>query len=200
MSVCHLWSVWSIITSACNGRLITKPDLSVTTAEMHDDVIKWKHFPRYLPFVRGIHRSPVNSPHKGQWRGTLMFSLICIWINSWVNNREADDLRRYRAHYDVIVMVYHAKWQRELYVRKYPCKCDRAHDSLWNTTAVVPQREPMLISSYCWCARFWLVSIHLKSLSNIRIREKTYDTIRFCSMGLRLYLCGEAGIWNDTTR
>ena len=43
----------------------------------HDDVIKWKHFPRYWPFVRGIHRSPVNSPHKGQWRGALMFSLIC---------------------------------------------------------------------------------------------------------------------------
>ena len=39
----------------------------------HDDVIKWKHFPRYWPFVRRIHRSPVNSPHKGQWRGALMF-------------------------------------------------------------------------------------------------------------------------------
>ena len=44
---------------------------------IHDDVIKWKHFPRYWPFVRGNHRSPVTSPHKGQWRGTLMFSLIC---------------------------------------------------------------------------------------------------------------------------
>ena len=72
----------------------------------HDDVIKWKHFPRYWPFVRGIHRSPVNSPHKGQWRGALMFSLICVWINDWVNNREAGDLRLYRTHYDVIVMVY----------------------------------------------------------------------------------------------
>ena len=40
----------------------------------HDDVIKWKHFPRYWPFVRGIHRSPVNSLYKGQWRGALMFS------------------------------------------------------------------------------------------------------------------------------
>ena len=70
----------------------------------HDDVIKWKHFPRYWPFVRGIHRSPVNSPHKGLWRGALMFSLICVWISGWVNNREAGDLRRYRAHYDVIVM------------------------------------------------------------------------------------------------
>ena len=73
---------------------------------IHDDVIKWKHFPRNWPFMRGIHRSPVNSPHKGQRRGALMFSLICVWINDWVNNREADDLRRYRAHYDVIVMFY----------------------------------------------------------------------------------------------
>ena len=70
----------------------------------HDDVIEWKHFPRYWPFVRGIHRSPMNSPHKGQWRGALMFSLISTWINRWVNNGEASDFRRYRAHYDAIVM------------------------------------------------------------------------------------------------
>ena len=70
----------------------------------HDDVIKRKHFPRYWPFVRGIHRSPVNSPHKGQWRGALMFSLICVWINGWVNNGEAGDLIRHRVHYDVTVM------------------------------------------------------------------------------------------------
>ena len=76
---------------------------------LHDDVSKWKRFPRYWPFERGIHRSPVNSPHKGQWRGALMFSLICVWINSWVNNREAGDLRRYRAHYDVIVMLQEIK-------------------------------------------------------------------------------------------
>ena len=73
----------------------------------HDDVIKWKHFPRYWPFVRGIQRSPVNSPHKGQWRGALMFSLICVWINGWINNREAGDFRRYRVHYDVTVMINH---------------------------------------------------------------------------------------------
>ena len=55
----------------------------------HDDVIKWKHFSCYRPFVRGIHRSPVNSPNKGQWRGALMFSLICAWTNGWANNRDA---------------------------------------------------------------------------------------------------------------
>ena len=59
-----------------------------------------------LAFVRGIHRSPVNSPHKGQWRGALMFSFICTWMNGWVNNREAGDLRRHRAHHDVIVLLY----------------------------------------------------------------------------------------------
>ena len=73
----------------------------------HDDVIKWKHFPRYWPFVRGIHWSTLNSPHKGQWRGALMFSLIYSWINGGVNNREAGDLRYHRAHYDVIVMRHY---------------------------------------------------------------------------------------------
>ena len=71
---------------------------------IHDDVIKWKHFPSYWPFVRGIHWTPVNSPHKGQWCRALMFSLICTWINGWINNREADDLRRHHGHYDVTII------------------------------------------------------------------------------------------------
>ena len=78
--------------------------------DIHDDVIKWKHFPRYSPFVRGIHRSPVNNPHKGQWRWALMFSLICARINGWVKTREAGDLRWHRAHYDVIVMTCTHTW------------------------------------------------------------------------------------------
>ena len=57
---------------------------------------------------------PLNSPHKGQWRGALMFSLICVWINGWVNNREVGDLRRHRGHYDVNVMwqffTCHKSW------------------------------------------------------------------------------------------
>ena len=51
----------------------------------HDDVIKWKHFPRYLPFVREIYRSPVNSPHKGQWRGAFMF--FDLRLNNRLNKR-----------------------------------------------------------------------------------------------------------------
>ena len=88
-----LTSSWEYITSQCYC-LISLPD----------DVIKWKHIPRYWPFVREIHWSPVNFPHKGQWRGALMFSLICTRIKGWVNNHEAGDLRRNRAHHDVIVM------------------------------------------------------------------------------------------------
>ena len=51
----------------------------LTSLLLHDDVIKWKHFPRYW--------STVDSPHKG-----------------WANNRDSGDLRRHDAHYDVTVM------------------------------------------------------------------------------------------------
>ena len=68
------------------------------------NVIKLKQFPLNWPFVRAIDQSRWIPPHKGQWRGALVFSLICVWINGWVNNLEADDLRRHRGHYDVIVM------------------------------------------------------------------------------------------------
>ena len=70
---------------------------------IHDNVTKWRHFPRYWPFAWG---SPVNSHHKGHWRGALMFSLSYAWTMGWVHNRDAGDLRRHahRAHYDVTVM------------------------------------------------------------------------------------------------
>ena len=71
----------------------------------HDNAIKWNHFPCDWQFLQGIHRSLVNSPHNGQWRGQLMFSLICAWMSVWVNNREADESRRNRAHYDVMVII-----------------------------------------------------------------------------------------------
>ena len=53
---------------------------------------------------------------RGQWRGTLMFSLIYAPINGWVNNRDAGNLRRHRAHYDVIVMKSPG-WQRSMVIR-----------------------------------------------------------------------------------
>ena len=90
------WFWWSQLSIFIN-------DISISVYKLvlkHDDIIKWKHFPRYWPFVRGIHQS------KGQWRWALMFSLICTQINGWVNNGEAGDLRCHRAHYDLTVMNY----------------------------------------------------------------------------------------------
>ena len=83
--------------------------IRVLLIHMQWNITWWRHqmetFPIYWPLVRGIHRSPVDSPHKGQWRGALMFSLICTWTNG--NNRDASDLRRYRAHCDVTIMITH---------------------------------------------------------------------------------------------
>ena len=79
-------------------------------AHNHDSVIKWKDLPRWCPFVRGIHRLTVNSPDKGQWRGALMFSLICAWTNVWIHNRNASDLRRHSAHCEVTVMLCCFVW------------------------------------------------------------------------------------------
>ena len=105
---------------------------------LHDDVIKWKHFPRYWPFVRGVHRSPLNSPHKSQWRGALMLFLICAWINGWVNNREAGERRRHSAHYDFIVMceINHAGLTR---MRRYQ---DSGPSISFMVTGTCPNHTP----------------------------------------------------------
>ena len=98
------------IQTVTNGLPGQRTSKNIIDFLLHDDVIKWKHFPRYWPFVRGIHRSPVNSLHQGQWRGALMFSLICAWIY----NREAGDLRRRRVHCDATVMYFAPTWQKQL--------------------------------------------------------------------------------------
>ena len=71
--------------------------------------------------VRGIHRSPVNSPHKGQWRRPLMFSLIWAFTNGWVNNQDAGVLKRHHAHYDVTVMASMCSLAACISACKYQC-------------------------------------------------------------------------------
>ena len=63
----------SLLTYVC----VPRPQL--VKLEKHVWHLFWWSFPLYWPFVRGIHRSLANSPHKGQWCGALMFSLICAW-------------------------------------------------------------------------------------------------------------------------
>ena len=67
---------------------------------------------------------------EGQWRGALMFSLIWAPINGWVNNGEAGDLRRHRAHYDVIVMNRPILYQVNVFLYERvrdAITCHRAH-------------------------------------------------------------------------
>ena len=126
------------------GHVHFKMYLTSSTTQVWPDirrriVLWWRHqmetFSASLPFVRGIHRLTVSSPHKGQWRGALMFSLVCAWVNALVNNREARDLRRHRAHYDVVVMYY---WyiQREIssFMPMYPSAPDIKVQKCFYTT------------------------------------------------------------------
>ena len=76
---------WSL-SGKCGMNLAFQMEWSQTSWVNHDDDIKWNYFPRYWSFVSGIHRSP----HKGQWRGALIFSLICLnhllskqWRRRW---------------------------------------------------------------------------------------------------------------------
>ena len=121
-----------------------------------DDVIKWKHFSRYWPFVRGIHRSPVNSPHKGQWRGALMFSLICAWINGWVNDREAGDLRRHHTHHDVT--IYNEYLRKCKNAKMSICKLNYAKQSLHALYIVCGRCGSHSLNgiSFWWNFRQWL--------------------------------------------
>ena len=90
--------IWCWLVLIITIQVMVVPQICMMTSS------NGKNFLRYWSFVWKIHRSPVNSPHKGQWRRALMFSFICAWINCWPNNREAGDSRHHRAHYDVIVM------------------------------------------------------------------------------------------------
>ena len=73
--------------------------------------------------------SAVDSPHKGQSRGALMFSLIWACTNGWANNRNAGDLRRCCVHYAVIVMI--PIRSLSVYLPIYPSH-EHLRNPLWN--------------------------------------------------------------------
>ena len=64
----------------------------------------WRHQMETFSALLALCAGPGEFPHKGQWRGTLMFSFICAWVKDWVNNCEPGDLRCHHGHYDVNVM------------------------------------------------------------------------------------------------
>ena len=140
----------SIIFMSCH-----KYSYYATLIHQDDDVIKWKHFSHCWPFAQGIHRSPVNFPHKGQWRGSLMLSLICVWTNGWVNNREAGDLRRYLAHYDVIVIEIDAIFRG---MNPYVTELIKLCGDLSSIRAVVHHK---ILMSADWNVPWYVQNIHL---------------------------------------
>ena len=87
----------------------------LTLGRLHDDVIKWKHFPRYWLFVRGS-TCPGDFPAQKPVTRSLMFFFTCAWINDWVNNREAGDLWRHCGHYDVNVMEFKIPSTEQMFV------------------------------------------------------------------------------------
>ena len=82
-----------------------------------------------------------SSPHKGQWRGALIFSLICAWIDGSVNTREAGDFRRHRAHYDVTVMFL-----IHVYSLFNGCNAKSVLCNMWHYNL---SRESMVVSDAC---------------------------------------------------
>ena len=73
----HMVTYTKFINSSDKGFFPDDTNWILDKKCLQDDLIKWKYFSRYWPFVQIIHRSPVNSPRKGQRRGALMLSLIC---------------------------------------------------------------------------------------------------------------------------
>ena len=100
-----VWAFWwQTITWAVLAFELYSWNLSTSCQWISTMATKWKHFPPNWPFVRGIHRS-LDSPNKCRWFGALNFFLICAWTSGWANNRDAGDLRRHRAHFNVTVMA-----------------------------------------------------------------------------------------------
>ena len=133
----------------------------------HGDVIKSLHFPRCWPFVRGIHRSPVNSPHKGQLCGALICSLICAWINGWVSNREAGNLRRNHAHYDVAAMALYSPLGSSCNM------ADQCEDPVWRLC------RSGCLNLVWWlrCARHWRKIGWINSCLDMKILYFIFDLI-----------------------
>ena len=141
----------------------------------HQPSACWRHqmetFSALLAICAGNSPAPVNFPHKGQWHGALMFSLICVWINDRVNNREAGDLRRYHSHYDVIVMY----WKYSRMTRSVPLL-----HMTWLLTSPVHQQS--------WYLLTWRMTWSLSSMKEDFFMMTSSNGNIFRVTG---HLCGE---------
>ena len=94
--VCRYWVHYSVLWS----RAFSEGDVEHSW---------WRHqmeaFSALLAICARNSPVPGEFPTQRPVTPSCDVSLICVWINGWVNNRKAGDLRRYRAHYDVSVML-----------------------------------------------------------------------------------------------
>ena len=135
--------------------------------------------------MRGIHRSPVTSPHKGQWRGAFIVSLICAWINRWVNNREAGNLRQYRAHYDAIVMLAHICVTRA----RLP-NLHYAGTSKQSNCTFLQQRWPFLLHQPRFCfSNNERINFQIWSPPKLIIFKRGSIKIRYRFTCIYIYIC-----------
>ena len=153
----------------------------------------WRHqmetFSVLLALCAGNSPVTVISPRKGQWRGAFMLSLICTWMNGWVNNREAGDLRRQHAHHDVTVMLSsrtHTSWIISAW----------AGTSGWKVTfANTVFKRISHCCNQCW--HFYWTILKGINVSDILIK---IQKVFFKKMHLKMFLCRDfvqASMWQD---
>ena len=108
LSHCYLVTPLNQASIPLTWQMILKINANIHSAYYVTILTWWRRqmetFSVFWPFVMGIHRSPLDSPSKGQWRGALMLSWTCAWTNGWANTRDSGDLTHRRAHYDVTIM------------------------------------------------------------------------------------------------
>ena len=100
-------------------------------------------------------------------RGALMLTLICVWINDWVNNREAGDLRRYRTHYDVIVITW---WY-------YTISCRAVYESIFVGCIDCFQWNMSFVLVFCLMSLFSLNFQVAMTIITVEWRWKIYTII-----------------------
>ena len=111
--------------------------------------------------MREIHRSPVNSPHKGQWRRALISSLICAWTNSWANNREARDLRRHNAitkQYLEHIQLY--RFNSRQHLSKYLAHIDNMRNNFTKYFSIFYNTKNV-VTTHVACAICICVSVYI---------------------------------------
>ena len=115
-------------------------------------------FPCHWPFVRGIHQPTMDSPHKSQWCGALMFSLICAWTNGWANNQDSGDSRWRNAHYGITVMQCCPSFQ-----------C-RNYDQVWQSSHPCGIRKVFLVPVSVVCP------VHHESIVAGKSNQTAWDS------------------------